>query len=704
MPKPDDDAAGPEGGVAALVAAGEHLAAARLAVELGQLDEAIRLYERLWRFADALPLALKLGRRALAVRLALELGDARRAGEIAQTIPREAVAELAAAAAAFAARGRHLDAGHLAERAGDRAGAAVHYRRAGSLLDVGRLAEAAGHPHDAGLAYEQARARAGSDHERAGAEVALGRLFGRLGRHEDAARAYQRAMRVEAVQLQAGQALIGALLALGYPVAANEIVTRLRRAKPELPASATAIAALDAADAAAGALPATALGASAAATGRRFKVLRSLGAGATSQVYLAEDTLLGHEVALKLLRYGGGGDAGGAEGQAYASFAREAEAAARLRHPNIVALFDAEPAAGLFVWELMAGGALADRVADARAMPVAAVRRLALDLLAALGAAHDQGIVHRDVKPANILFDLAENAKLGDFGAAHLADFGQTQTGGLLGTVAYMSPEQITGGRIGPAADLYAVGVTLFQCLTGRLPFQGPDVVAQHLGEEPPVPSLCQDGLSVAHDAVLLRALRKAPDERWESAREMWEAVRQWPTESLPRAAPRAPVMVVPERADAGDRADQATGEARAPERDIPLGRSAAGALFERADPRLGRRVLVERRDSPLAHEALGRLRALAALGGPHVQRVLSLSDDDGPAVVIYELIDGPRRPFAEVASSAAFPSRVREALRRAHDALRAVEAGAPAGTTREVVLTSGGPVLRVIEVESTVD
>jgi len=171
----------------------------------------------------------------------------------------------------------------------------------------------------------------------------------------------------------------------------------------------------------------------------------------------------------------------------------------------------------------------------------------------------------------------------------------------------------------------------------------------------------------------------------------------------LPRAAPRAPVMVVPEAADASDSADQAPADERAPERDIPLGRSAAGALFERADPRLGRRVLVERRDLPLGAGELGRLRALAALGGPHVQRVLSLSDD-GPAVVIYELIDGPRRPFAEVESSAAFPPRVREALRRAREALRAVEAGAPAGSMREVVLTSGGPVLRVIEVESIVD
>ena len=138
---------------------------------------------------------------------------------------------------------------------------------------------------------------------------------------------------------------------------------------------------------------------------------------------------------------------------------------------------------------MMSHGTLADRLAEQKVMSPVAVRRVALDLLSALGAAHDAGMVHRDVKPANVLFDGVGNAKLADFGAAHLADFGQTQTGGLMGTVAYMSPEQISGGAIGPAADLYALAVTLFEALTGRLPFPGPDIVAQHLSEEPPAPS-----------------------------------------------------------------------------------------------------------------------------------------------------------------------------------------------------------------------
>ena len=108
---------------------------------------------------------------------------------------------------------------------------------------------------------------------------------------------------------------------------------------------------------------------------------------------------------------------------------------------------------------------------------------MALEIIGGLEAAHHRGVVHRDIKPANIFFDARGTAKLGDFGVAHLVDLGQTQTGGLIGTLAYMSPEQITGAPITIAADLYSLGITLFEALTGRLPFLGPDFVAQHLGE-----------------------------------------------------------------------------------------------------------------------------------------------------------------------------------------------------------------------------
>lgn len=669
--------------VAALVAAGDHVAAAGLAVERGELRRAVALYERAWRFADALPLAVTLGDVPLAIRLALDAGDDAAAARMAEDIPRDDVSALRAAAQALAARGRDWEAARMAERAGDAARAAELFHRAGSPVDVGRMEEMAGRPHQAGLAYERALAEARSADEAGAAHLALGRLLARLGRHQDAAHSLQQAMRVPTFRTAASRALTGELVALGFRVAAGEIVARLRRESPELPESPEEVAALDVADAAASTSVVGQLGgAEPGLLRRRFKVLRSLGAGATSQVYVAEDTLLGHPVALKLLSVGAG--ARGAEQQAYVLFAREAEATGRLRHPNIVALYDADPAIGLFVQELMAGGTLAERLHDAGAMSPGAVRRLALDLLAALSAAHDSGIVHRDVKPANVLFDAVGNAKLADFGAAHLADFGQTQTGGLLGTVAYMSPEQISGGTIGQAADLYGLAVTLFEALTGRLPFPGPDIVSQHLGEEPPRPSDCRVGLTDAHDAALLRALRKAPEERWRSAGQMAKAIRGWPADD-----DTAAIAAVGTSIDAGTEGYAVT-PSRGQDPDVPLGRTVAGQLFRRDDPQLGRPVLVEIRDQPAEGDALAALQTMAGAGGPHVQRVLTLSDD-GRAVT-YELCEGRQ------CASTALPPAEATLIAEAERGLAAAGVPPPA-SPRSVAMTPGGPVLLVVQV-----
>ena len=657
--------------VAALVAAGDHVGAARRAAAAGDRARAIALYERAWRFSDALALAMELGDRPLAIRLALDARVPATAARLAEAIPREAVDELRAAAAAFGARGSNWEAARLAERAGDAGLAALHFRRAGSAIDVGRMEELAGRPREAGMAYEQAIAGAGTAEEAAAAHLALGRLLGRLGRHQDAARSLQQAMRWPALRLTAGRVLTAELLALDHRIAAAEIAARLRRDSTELPESPEELAALDAPDAAASTSPVGQMGAEPGLLRRRFKVLRSLGAGATSAVYLAEDTLLGQLVALKLLSVGAG--ARGAERQAYLRFAREAEAAGRLRHPNLVALHDADPSMGLFVMELMAGGTLADALRDRGALAPATVRRLALDLLSGLQAAHDLGIVHRDIKPANILFDGVGNAKLADFGAAHLIDFGQTQTAGLLGTVAYMSPEQISGTAIGPAADLYALGVTLFEALTGRLPFPGPDIVGQHLGEEPPRPSDHGGGLGAMHDAVILRALRKVPEERWRSAADMAEMIRVWPADAASESVSPPPAAATSVTAEA------AASPAATPT-DVAVGRSPRGALFRREDPRLGRPVLVEVLDVAAQGETLAQLRALAAAGGPHVQRLLALSDDG--TTVTYEVCEGTDVDAdALAAGNPEQASVIREVM---GEALRAVQ-------------TPGGPVLLIV-------
>src|SRR5450432_3489867 len=646
-----------------LVAHGAYVEAARICVERGDLARAVQLYERVWRFADALPLAERLGDPALAVRLALDAKLPARAVELAATVGALEPDTLRAVAEAFSSRGRPFEAARVLERAQEWARAADLYRRAGAPLDEARAREAAGQLRDAGLLYERLIAQ-GSEDEIAAARLALGRLLARLGRAEEAARALQAAARDATVRTEALRALCAPLLALGHRVAASEVLARLRLHTPTLPSSPEEFVTLEEAE-----LASMGRGAVAAGGARRFRIGKLLCAGATGRVYLADDLLLGQPVALKLLSVGA--DAVGPERQATLRYAREAEAAGRLRHPNIVALHDADPALGLFVLELMPGGTLAERIGADGPLTPARARRLALDLLAALGAAHERGIIHRDVKPANVFYDAAGNAKLGDFGAAHLADFGQTQTGGFLGTVAYMSPEQITGAPIGFSADLYALGATLTEALTGQPPFLGPDLVGQHLGESPPVPSARRPGLSTAHDRVLLRALAKSPAERFASAAEMAEEIGAWPIEGAALPEPGgADALPAPSPLEIPAPVEQELWS-------TPLSR-----LVRRHDPRTARDVLIEERAAPIEGAALDDLRRIAAAGGPQVQRVLRLSDDR--RAVWYEIIAG----------DAAQPLDALTATE--HEALADTLAQLPSTGARRFVRSPAGPVLLV--------
>jgi len=234
--------------------------------------------------------------------------------------------------------------------------------------------------------------------------------------------------------------------------------------------------------------------------------------------------------------------------------------------------------------------------------------------------------------------------------------------------------------------------VTLFEALTGRLPFLGPDIVAQHLGEVAPRPSELAPELGPEHDAVLERALRKAPGERWESAREMAEAVARWPTTSRAGAAAlagRAAPAVAPEGI-APRPSSPPSAEQDKDDRDVPLGPSRAGQLFRHEDERLGRPVLVERRDDAVEGAALARLRALAAAGGPFVQRVLALSDDG--RTVTYELVPGPRAPFPTL------PTALAHRLRAAAEAVIAARGAEGETGELEVILSVGGPVIQVTD------
>jgi eukaryotic-like serine/threonine-protein kinase len=657
--------------VGALVAAGDYAGAARRAEAAGDLRRAIQLLERVWRFADALPLAERLGDRALAIRLALDARAEDRALAIAAAIPAGARADLESASASFAARGRWIEAAELAERAGATERAAAFYQRGGALLPAARALEAAGRWHDAGRLYEEmaeAATRDGEPELAARARLALGVLLGRLGRPRDAARALQAATRHASTELPAQRQLCVELEVLGLPHAAQLIARRLQRKDPALPDSAGAITEIELQAAAGRQLPAEPL--------RRFADLKLIGSGALGRVYVAQDRLLGETVALKILSVGPGGSS--AERQSFQRFLREADASSRLRHPHIVRLLDVDERAGILVLEYLPGGTLAQALARGHHLDPAAGRRLALEVLSALAAAHGAGIVHRDVKPTNIFFDAAGNAKLADFGAAHLADFGGTQTAGFIGTLAYLSPEQVTGGRIGPAADLYALAVTLFETLTGRLPFLGPDLVGQHLAETPPTPTAVEPALSPLHDQVLLRALAKNATERFPSAEQMAEAVRGWPQSSRPSARPTtaAPAPEISEPA-----------RSAAPAERLAAGTTARGRLYTSTDPKIGRPILVEELSEPLTPEGLEAIKRLARAGGPHVQRVLAL--EEGGGAVVYERIEGE-----PVAAGALDPEEARQ-LEEAWAAL--ASAGLYASPRHPVIRTVGGPVILVV-------
>jgi eukaryotic-like serine/threonine-protein kinase len=354
--------------------------------------------------------------------------------------------------------------------------------------------------------------------------------------------------------------------------------------------------------------------------------VRLLGSGGMGRVYLARDEFSGRDVAVKVVAPPV--DARSADG--YRRFLREAEVVSSLRHPNIVAVVAAHEELGLLAMEFMAGGTLADRLGAAQAPSL--VRAWALEVVAGLEAAHAHGVIHRDLKPANIFFAASGEAKLGDFGVAHLVDLGATQTAGFIGTLAYMSPEQISGARLTFAADVYALGVTLFQALTGRLPFRGPDFVGQHLGETAPSPSSVRPELDRAWDALVARTLQKSPPDRFASLDELRRALQAIAVE--PSAT--GPELQV---------ADAQLVEAIPAER-YTITATLDGGLVQATDTRLGREVVIEILPADAAH--LPWLRALARLGGARLQRILRLERvGDGTTRVVYEALTGrtPRPP-----------------------------------------------------------
>jgi serine/threonine protein kinase len=268
----------------------------------------------------------------------------------------------------------------------------------------------------------------------------------------------------------------------------------------------------------------------------RYRVLRRLGSGGMAEVWSAEDSQLGRKVALKLLAARFAQDADFRE-----RFRREASAAAAMQHPNIVSIYDRGEWDGTsyIAMELVDGHTLKQLIQERGPAGPGAAIDLAIEILKALRYAHKRGIVHRDIKPQNVLLDEEGGLKVADFGIARAGASEMTETGAIVGTVQYISPEQAQGQPVSPRSDLYSVGVVLYELLTGRVPFDGeaPVSVALKQVSEPPVPpSQLRPGIPPALEHVVLRALEKDPARRYASADEFIAALEN---------ARRAPVRQV---------------------------------------------------------------------------------------------------------------------------------------------------------------
>jgi eukaryotic-like serine/threonine-protein kinase len=255
----------------------------------------------------------------------------------------------------------------------------------------------------------------------------------------------------------------------------------------------------------------------------RYRLISRLGSGGMAEVWLAEDTMLARRVALKFLLERFTQDA-----QFVERFRREASSAAGLQHPNVVGVFDRGEHEGLhyIAMEYVEGASLKEMIT--RGLSVGEAVEIIRQVLAGARFAHAQGIVHRDLKPQNVLIDGEGRARVADFGIARAGASEITQTGSVLGTAQYLSPEQAQGLPVTPASDLYSVGVMLYEALTGQVPFEGDSAVTvamKQVSERPRPPSELNPEVPRALDAVVLRALAKDPANRFASADEFLHAL-----------------------------------------------------------------------------------------------------------------------------------------------------------------------------------
>lgn len=487
------------------------VAAAELASKKGDARTASVLFERACEFkraaeealrdgdfARALPLALEGKDEALAERALPEvLGDATQAERVAFHLER---------------RGDHAWCGRLLEGVGKPTAAARAFERAGEAIKAAELLEAEG---DVASAARVLEAQVRREPNRLELCVALGALLLRYGKIDAAVRTLQKVDAAAPERRAALSLLVPALGRLGLPQAKLEAELELRALGGALDVSPGPPRAAE--------IRARLFG--------RYEMVREVASSPSARVIECVDGVRGERVALKIFA---GYDARGGGRDALARFEREVRVLAALDHPNIVPLRDYVPEGPALVLAWMGGGTLEKKMAEEALAPARAVE-IAQAVLAALGEAHRLGVIHRDVKPANVLFDDAGVTRLGDFGVAHLSDLSATATAGVIGTLEYMSPEQREGRPATVRSDIFGVGAILWEMLTGERPGAGLGTTTLRAR-----PSGVHRDLDARHDSVVLSMLSLDPEERPEDAfaarRELGSL--RWPNTIEHAAAP----------------------------------------------------------------------------------------------------------------------------------------------------------------------
>ena len=273
-----------------------------------------------------------------------------------------------------------------------------------------------------------------------------------------------------------------------------------------------------------------------------YELQSLIGVGGMGEVYRAYDTVKGRTVAVKLLRSEMAADPGFQE-----RFRRESRVAARLQEPHVIPVHDFGDIGGVLYIDmrLVEGASLKDELRANGPLEPGRAASIIAQVAAALDAAHSDGLVHRDIKPENVLLTPDDFAYLVDFGIAHAGgDASVTSTGLVIGSCAYMSAERFSGGRVGPPADVYSLTCLLYECLTGRPPFEAGDLrqlMSAHMFSPPPRPSIMRRGINRAFDDVIAKGMAKQPAERFSSAGELAKAATAAASAQAPAATSAAP-------------------------------------------------------------------------------------------------------------------------------------------------------------------